>query len=174
MSLVLATCALVLIGCAPGVTALESASPRPPATSASASQPAIVRGTVTYRQSAVLSAGALITVQLVELSEGYNSAAARGRQAAAVLGEQVIAPAGENVPVGFEIQYDLASVKPNRRYGVAAHITVGGSMVLPISTTPVVMTPDPPPEVEVLLAESHPWPPVKGPVGIERLGRFSH
>jgi putative lipoprotein len=106
----LALAALVLTGCA-----ATSAVPEGAATA-----PAMVTGTVTYRERIALPPTAVIKVQLVDVS--------RADAPSVVIGEQVIQSGGLQVPLAFEIAYDSTRIEANHSYAVQARIEDGGQL----------------------------------------------
>jgi uncharacterized lipoprotein YbaY len=79
--------------------------------------PTTLRGTVTYRQRTALPAGAIVTVEFVDVSPGNTPR---------VIGSQTIETRGEQVPIPFFISLDPAKLDRKRPYGVRATITVAG------------------------------------------------
>jgi putative lipoprotein len=80
-----------------------------------------VTGTVTYLQRVALPPGAVIKVQLADVS--------RAGAPAIVLGEQLIAAGGRQPPFGFEIAYDPAKIDPRFTYAVQARIEHEGKLL---------------------------------------------
>ncbi len=80
---------------------------------AQAAPAATIRGQITYLQRIALPEGAVVTVQLVDIS--------RADAAAVVLGEQVITP-GTQVPIPFSISYDPTVIQDNLTYALQASI----------------------------------------------------
>lgn len=83
-------------------------------------------GTVTYRERMALPTGATIEVRLEDVS--------RADAPADVIAEQTISADGRQVPIPFELEYEAATIDPNRRYGLRAAIR-GPNDVLMFSTT---------------------------------------
>jgi uncharacterized lipoprotein YbaY len=164
--LVLLLCALVVTATTASVlaTRLTAAAPQS-SDEATIPAPAIVKGTVMYRELVALKADAVITVQLVDFTLGAPTV---------VLGEQIIHPAGRPVPFEFEIRCDAASIKPNGIYRVDANITVDGKPLFQTATTRVMVTRDYPTVVEVVLTTVGPWSPFDLALSSGRLARFSY
>ena len=73
-----------------------------------------VTGTVSYRERLALLPGAVIKLQLADVS--------RADALAVVIGEQIIRTDGNQVPFRFEIPYDPAVIKPQNTYAVSARL----------------------------------------------------
>lgn len=85
----------------------------PPAQSVGATTPfAEVTGTVSYRERTALLPGAVIRVQLLDVS--------RMDAAAVIVAEQSIRLDGQQVPLLFDLRYDPATIKPQNEYAVRA------------------------------------------------------
>lgn len=125
---------LVLGACVPATQLTGTA----PATAA-------VTGTVTYRQRSALPPGAVVTVQLQDVS--LADAPSK------LLGEQQIAMDGNSVPVAYSVAYDPASIDPRNTYSVAARITTADGKLLFISDTtiPVITRDNPTQDVEIVV-----------------------
>src|SRR5690606_14730850 len=74
----------------------------------------ILVGSVVYRERIALSADAIVTVRLEDVSIADAQAAG--------LAEQTIAVDGRQVPISFELHYRGDRIAANRRYGVRAGI----------------------------------------------------
>lgn len=74
-----------------------------------------VHGEVVYRERIALPPGAVLSVQLADIS--LADAPAR------IIGEQKIKPAGQ-VPISFEIKFDPSVIRPQMTYALQARITV--------------------------------------------------
>lgn len=83
-------------------------------TASTGSGPAMaqVTGTVSYRERMAVLPGAVIKVQLLDVS--------RVDAPASVVGEQVIKVDGRQVPLPFAIPYDASRVVPRNTYAVRA------------------------------------------------------
>jgi putative lipoprotein len=90
-----------------------------------------VTGTLTAREPLALTADAVVTVQLVDVS--------RQDVAAVVLAEQIITRPGQ-APIPFELEYDPDSIKLTHRYAVQARIEVGGKLRYRNDTVHFVLT----------------------------------
>src|SRR5512137_2763394 len=73
-----------------------------------------VTGTVSYRERLALPPGAVLKVQLTDVS--------RADAPAAVIGQQIIQTDGAQVPIAFEIPYAPAEIQPQNTYAVRAWI----------------------------------------------------
>ncbi len=99
---------------------------------AQATPDATISGQVTYLQRIALPEGAVVTVQLLDVS--------RADAAAVILGEQVIV-AQTQVPIPFSISYDPASVQDNLTYALQASIRDGqGDLWFTTTTAHFVLT----------------------------------
>jgi putative lipoprotein len=79
-----------------------------------------VTGSVTKRDRSGLPPGAVVSVQLQDVTLADAPAT--------VLGEQVITTTGEQVPIPFEIGYDPAAVEERNSFAVRATITIDGAL----------------------------------------------
>ncbi len=102
---------IVLAACA--APAGNSGQPR-------ASLSGSLKGTVTYRERIALDPGAVIEVQLLDVSKADASAA--------VIATQTIKSDGKQVPIAFELAYDPAKIDEHFRYAVKAQILVNGGL----------------------------------------------
>ncbi|TAH49734.1 MAG: META domain-containing protein [Chloroflexota bacterium] len=100
-----------------------------------------VTGQVVYREKIAMPEGAVVKVQVADVS--------RADAPADVIGEQTIENPG-NVPVKFSVPYDGAKIQPNFTYAVSARIEVNGQLMW-ISTTriPVITNGAPTSDVTV-------------------------
>ena len=89
-------------------------------------------GRVTYRTRQALPAGAIIEVQLLDVS--------RADAPAQPLGRTSIVTKGEQVPVPFAVAYDASTIDPRRRYVVQATITIAGRVAFRTTTAHPVLT----------------------------------
>lgn len=99
-------------------------------------------GSVVYRERIAMPPGAVITVQLLDVS--------RQDVAADVLAEAVIERPG-NVPVPFTLSYDPATIEPRHSYAVSARITVDGELWWITADRHTVLADDSPAHVDVRL-----------------------
>lgn len=76
----------------------------------------VLTGAVTYRQRIALPAGAVIDVQLQDVS--------RADAAATIIAEQRIITSGEQAPFPFELSYDPAQIDERMTYVLAVRITI--------------------------------------------------
>ena len=79
-----------------------------------------VTGTVTYRERIALAAGAVVTVQLLDVS--------LQDVAATTIDEQRITTTGNQVPFAFGLSYDPAQVVDTNTYAVRATIEENGAL----------------------------------------------
>ena len=89
-------------------------------------------GRVTYRTRQALPAGAIIEVQLLDVS--------RADAPAQPLGRTSIVTKGEQVPVPFAVAYDAGTIDARRRYVVQATITIAGRVAFRTTTAHPVLT----------------------------------
>jgi putative lipoprotein len=109
----------------------------------SAARPAMVTGTVAYRERIALPPSAVVKVQLVDVS--------RADAKAVVLGEHVIEAKGRQVPFAFEIPYDPAKIEVNHSYAVQARIEDAGQLRFISDQRYAVITNGAPTKVDLLL-----------------------
>ena len=89
-------------------------------------------GRVTYRTRQALPAGAIIEVQLLDVS--------RADAPAQPLSRTSIVTKGEQVPVPFAVAYDASTIDARRRYVVQATITIAGRVAFRTTTAHPVLT----------------------------------
>lgn len=106
-------------------------------------QPLAVTGQVFYRERIAMPEGAVVKVQVADVSLADAPAV--------VIGEQTIENPG-NVPVKFTVPYDASKIQQGRTYNVSARIEVNGNLEW-ISTTriPVITNGAPTSGVQVLV-----------------------
>ena len=102
-----------------------------------------VTGTVGYLQRIGLPPGAVIKVQLVDVS--------RADAPAVVLGEQLIHAEGRQPPFAFAIAYDAGRIRPNMSYAVGARIEEGGRLLFVNDRRYAVLTRGAPLHVDMVL-----------------------
>lgn len=102
-----------------------------------------VTGTVTYLQRVILPPGAVVKVQLVDVS--------RAGAPAVVLGEQLITGGGRQVPFAFEIPYDPAKIDQRFTYAVQARIENDGKLLFINDQRYAVITRGAPDHVDMVL-----------------------
>jgi putative lipoprotein len=102
-----------------------------------------VTGSVTYLQRIALPPGAVIKVQLVDVS--------RADAPAVVLGEQQIQAEGRQPPFAFAIAYDPSRIQPNLSYAVGARIEDGGRLLFINDQRYAVLTRGAPKHVDMVL-----------------------
>jgi len=103
-----------------------------------------VSGNVVYSERVALPADALVRISLVETP-------AIGPDA--VLVEQVIATRGRQVPIPFELRYELGTIDPSLTYGVVATVTVAGEIQFDSGAPTAVITQGNPDAVDVTLKQ---------------------
>lgn len=86
---------------------------------AALAQESSVSGEVLYRERIALPPDAVLTVQLADVSLADAPAS--------IIAEQRIEPAGQ-VPIGFELRFDPAVIRPQVNYAVQARITVNDQL----------------------------------------------
>ncbi len=135
----IAGCAMLAVALAlpGGVHAAEQATAATPATI-----PAVVNGTLTYRERIALPPGSSAIVQLL-----YTS---RADTQARLVAEQKIA-IGRQVPIPFSLDYDAASLDPKNTYALAARIVLGEQLLFISDTATPVITRGNPLEADLVL-----------------------
>ena len=101
----------------------------------------LVSGSVTYRQRVALPPGAVVSVEVQDVS--------RADAAAVTIAEQTI-EADHQVPIPFSIVVPTAELDPRHRYGVAARIEVDGRLAW-ISDTHHAVAVDGQTELEIIV-----------------------
>jgi uncharacterized lipoprotein YbaY len=118
----------------------------------------VLAGSVIYRQRSALPPEALVRVTLEDVSLADAPATP--------LAETTVETAGRQVPVGFELAYDLGSIDTNHRYALRARIESGGRLLFTNTRTYPVLTGADPAILQVLvdpvplrpLRDEDPWP----------------
>lgn len=103
---------------------------------------AVLTGSVTYLERMALPAGAVVRVELRDVS--------RADASAALVASQEIRPTSQ-VPIPFELRYDPARIDPRFTYAVSARIEVDGRLWWISDTAHPVLTRGAPDSVEVLV-----------------------
>jgi putative lipoprotein len=129
--------AAALAACAHGTPAVSGTAP--------SSGTAAVSGTVTYRQRIALPPGAVVTVQLADVSLADAPAT--------VLGEQRIEANGRQVPFPFTIPYDPANIVASHTYAVQARIEDGGRLLFITDQRYAVLTRGAPAAADLVLRQ---------------------
>jgi len=80
----------------------------------------VLRGEVVYRERIALPAGALVTVELADVSLADAPAA--------IVAEQKITPTGQ-VPIPFELTFDSSAIQGKNTYALQARITVDDKLM---------------------------------------------
>lgn len=101
-----------------------------------------IKGTVTYLERYALSPSAQVELVLADVSLA-DAPYTR-------ISNTTIKPSGQ-VPIHFEISYDLTKIIPNHTYAVMARITDGGSLLFINDQSYQVITRDRPNSVEMVL-----------------------
>ena len=102
-----------------------------------------VTGTATYLDRALLPPGAVLEVQLLDISRADAPAEVLSTSRTEGLG----AP-----PYPFELPYDPAGIDPRNTYSVSARVTVGDRLAMITDTvTPVITRDAPSADIEVIL-----------------------
>lgn len=102
-----------------------------------------VTGSVSYLQRVALPPGAVIKVQLVDVS--------RADAHAVVLGEQLIRADGRQPPFAFAVDYDPSKIQPNWSYAVSARIEDGGTLLFISDRRYAVLTRGAPAHADLVL-----------------------
>lgn len=106
-----------------------------------------VRGTVTYLQRIALPPGAIVEVQLQDVS--------RQDAEADVLATQTIQLTGQQVPIPFELSYDAAQINPVHTYAVQACILVNHQLRFINTAAYWVITQGHSTEVEIIVQSAN-------------------
>ena len=120
-----------------GATAEPTAEPEP-----TSEPPAVVTGTVTYRERIALSPQAVVEVKLEDVS--------RADAAAVTIGEQTITNPGQ-VPIDFEIEYDPSAIDDRFTYAIRVRITEGERLRFINTSQYAVITRGSPSHVDMVL-----------------------
>jgi putative lipoprotein len=104
--------------------------------------PAIISGTVAYRERMALPPGSEAIVQLLDTS--------RADAPAIVVAEQRIAIAGQ-VPVSYQLDYDAVTINPRNSYTVSARIVDGSKLLFITDTATPAITRGSPGHVDLML-----------------------
>lgn len=102
-----------------------------------------VTGTVDVAQRGALPPGAVVKVQLIDVS--------RADARALVLGEQSIQAGGRQPPIAFAIRYDATKIQPQMSYAVSARIEDGGKLLFINDQRYAVLTRGAPSHVDMVL-----------------------
>jgi len=135
-----------LFSAAETTTSSEGSESTEPATTTTEPQGfGTVSGNVVYSERVALPADAVVRISLVETP-------AIGPDA--VLVEQVIATLGRQVPIPFELRYELGTIDPSLTYGIVATVTVAGEIQFDSSSPTAVVTQGNPNTVDVTLKQA--------------------
>ena len=125
-------------------TVAQSRQPQPSRSSSA------VTGTVTYRERIALSAGAVLEVELRDVS--------RQDVSSTLIARQVISNPGQ-VPISFSIEYDPGAIEPANTYAIQARINHrDGSLAFINDTAYEVLTRGRPNNVDMVLVAVTPPP----------------
>lgn len=102
-----------------------------------------VTGTVTYREHIALPTGAVVTVQLLDVSLQDT--------AATVIAEQRITTTGNQVPFSFDLAYDPSKIQADNTYAVQARIEEQGQLMFQTTQQYQVITHGNPKTVDLVL-----------------------
>ncbi len=105
---------------APAPDSAATSEEAPVASTTAPTATATLTGTIMYLQRVALPAGAVIDVQLQDVS--------KMDVAATVIASQVITTSGENVPIPFELAYDPAQIDERFTYALSVRITIDGEL----------------------------------------------
>ena len=136
LSRIAASAALSLTLALPGAHAAEK-KPAEPMTI-----PAIISGTIAYRERMALPPGSEAIVQLLDTS--------RADAPAIVIAEQRLIITGQ-VPVSYQVDYDAVNINPRNSYTVSARIVNGGKLLFVSDTGIPVITRGSPGHVDLVL-----------------------
>jgi len=109
------------------------------------SNQASVTGTVTYRERIALPSDATIQVQIQDVSLADAPAQ--------VIGDITIPADGKQVPIPYEVKYNLDEIQDNHTYSMLVRIEDSGEKLLFISDThtPVITRGNPTQDVEIVV-----------------------
>ena len=108
----------------------------------------VLTGTVSYRERVALPPEAVIELQLREMP------IADAREVAKVVAEDRITLGNRQVPVPFELKFDVAKISANRAYGLTAWILVGGRVRFYSGHGYLVLTQENPSRVDLVLDQA--------------------
>jgi putative lipoprotein len=106
----------------------------------------VVSGTVAYRERMALPPGAVIEVQLSDVSVQDV--------AAPLIAKTTINPEGRQVPLAFELRYDPAQIDAKRSYAVRATIRSDGQLLFTTTSGSHVITQGNPARVALMLVRA--------------------
>ena len=93
---------------------------------------AVIRGTVAYRERVALPADAVLEVWITDVSPQVT--------AAPVIAETTVRPEGGQVPIPFELPYDLGKIDSSHTYGIRAAIRGAGGIMFATDSASSVIT----------------------------------
>jgi putative lipoprotein len=132
-------CALLALVCMlPGAQAADASAQK-------MTIPAIISGSVSYREHSALPAGSEAIIQLHETTQANAPAK--------LIAEQRIAVSGP-APVAYQLDYDAVNINPRNTYQVSARI-MNGKKTLFVTDTPIpVITRGSPGHVDLVLSKA--------------------
>ncbi len=112
------------------------------------SNKATVTGTATYLQRIALPPDAVLTTRIEDVSKADAPAE--------VIGEQVVRTEGKQVPIPFEVPYDVIQIQENHSYSLRVRIEDGAGKLLFINDTsvPVITRGNPTSDIKVILIQT--------------------
>lgn len=119
-----AGCALLTLALA--ITSAYAAEPGKTSAAGTMTIPAMITGTLSYRERIALAPGSEALVQLLD-------SAAAGAPAKVMVEQRIVI--AKQVPIEFRLDYDAVQIDPKHTYTVAARI-VNGDKLLFVSDTP--------------------------------------
>ena len=104
---------------------------------------AVIRGTVAHRERVALPADAVVEVWITDVSPQVT--------AAPVIAETTVRPEGGQVPIPFELRYELGRIDSSHTYGIRAVIRGGGRIMFAADSAHLVITQGHPTQVALWL-----------------------
>lgn len=90
-----------------------------------AAEEVTIAGEVSYRERIALPPGAVLTVQLIDVSEAGAAAPVVAKETVRVVHQS---------PISFEMRFDESKLQSGKAYGIQAQISVGGKVWFANST----------------------------------------
>lgn len=134
-----------LIALALGATCSQATEAAKNTAASTMSIPAVITGTLSYRERIALTPGSEAFVQLLD--------AATADVPTKVVAEQRIAITGQ-IPIEFRLDYDAVQIDPKHTYTVSARITNEGKLLFQTDTANYVITRGSPGHVELVLKKA--------------------
>lgn len=135
-----AGCALLTLALA--ITSAYAAEAAKTPAASTMTIPAMVTGTLSYRERIALAPGSEAVVQLLDTAPTGTPVK--------VIAEQRIAITGQ-IPVEFRLDYDAVQIDPKNSYTVSARIENGGKLLFSTDTANHVITRGSPGHLELVL-----------------------